>query len=77
MQDLYAAYHKGKLSLEKTPEKDLFYSIAKVFDEDVKQSILSMLQERSDYRLNGLEQLVSFVESGKSPQLAIRESLGL
>lgn len=77
MNDLYSAYHKGDLSLEKTPEKDLFYSISKDFDEEVKQSILRMVQERSDYRLKGLAQLVSFVESGKSPQTAIKESLGL
>ncbi len=77
MNDLYSAYHKGDLSLEKTPEKDLFYSISKVFDENIKQQILTMVKERSDFRLNSLEQLVSFIETDKSPQVAIKESLGL
>ena len=77
IHDIYSAYHKGDLSLEKTPEKDLFYSISKVFDDGIKQAMLKMVQERCEYRLKGLEQLVVFIESGKSPQEAIKESLGL
>lgn len=77
MNDLYSSYHKGELSLEKTPEKDLFYSIDKVFDADIKKTILDMVQERNDYRLKSLEQLVSFIESGKQPHVAIKEALGL
>jgi len=77
MYDLYSSYHKGELSLEKTPEKDLFYSIDNKFDADIKSMIMEMVQERSEYRLNSLRQLVSFVESGKQPHVAIKEALGL
>lgn len=77
MDDLYSSFHKGELTLGKTPEKDLFYSIDKVFNVDTKQMILDMVQERSDYRLRSLEQLVSFIQTGKQPHEAIKEALGL
>lgn len=72
---IFDLYHRGELALVQSPDKTLLFRTREVTPNEI-ESITRQIDSRVDAKAKRFERFVQVIESGSSPDLALRAEFG-